>query len=119
MSFSWTFTCACLLVCLSLSGCALTSKASNFNGLKEVDGSDHLSHINMTKIALHFAIVLPFIGDGTLEGAVEDFTKEAKKEGAQRVRIVQSDETTLWWILPPLSFLFTPRLTNVAGDALR
>ena len=41
-----------------------------------------------------------------------------KNEGAQRVRIVQSNETTLWWILPPVSFVLTPRFTNVAGEAL-
>jgi CRISPR/Cas system CMR subunit Cmr6 (Cas7 group RAMP superfamily) len=72
----------------------------------------------MTKVALHFAVVQPFIGDASLKGAVREFTEEAKKEGAERVRIVQSDETTLWWILPPVSFLFTPKFTNVAGEAL-
>jgi hypothetical protein len=116
---SFTRTLAGFVICLSVAGCALTSKAPNFNGLKELDGSDHLSHINMTKVAVHCAIVLPCIGDASLEGAVEDFTAEAKKDGAQRVRIVQSNETTLWWILPPISFLLTPRFTNVAGDALR
>jgi hypothetical protein len=108
----------CLALCLSFSGCALTSKATNFNGLKYVDGSVPV-HINTTKVALHFGIVLPFLGDGTLDGAVADFTEEAINEGAKRVRIVQSNETTLWWILPPLSFIFTPRITNVAGDALK
>jgi hypothetical protein len=34
------------------------------------------------------------------------------------VRIVQSNETTLWWVLPPVSFILTPRFTNVAGEAL-
>ncbi|MGE0644477.1 MAG: hypothetical protein AB7P24_12485 [Nitrospira sp.] len=58
------------------------------------------------------------IGDASLDGAVEEFTKAAKQVGADRVRIVQSDETTLWWIFPPISFFFTPKLTNVAGDAL-
>ena len=100
-----------------LSGCALTSRASDFNGLRDVEGSDAV-HINMTKAAIHFAVVVPFIGDASLEGAVREFTEEAKKEGAERVRIVQSNETTLWWILPPVSFLFTPRFTNVAGEAL-
>jgi hypothetical protein len=105
------------LLLLSLSACALTSKAPDFNGLKDVEGSDAV-HINMTKVAVHFGIVVPFIGDASLEGAVRDFTKEAKNEGAERVRIVQSDETTLWWILPPISFVLTPRFTNVAGEAL-
>lgn len=108
---------AATILLLALSGCALTSRASDFSGLKDIDGSDAV-HINMTKAAIHFAVVQPFIGDASLKGAVRDFTEEAKKEGAERVRIVQSDETTLWWILPPVSFLFTPKFTNVAGEAL-
>lgn len=108
---------AATILFLALSGCALTSKAPDFNGLRDVEGSDPV-HINMTKVALHFGVVVPFIGDASLEGAVRDFTKEAKKEGAERVRIVQSDETTLWWVLPPVSFILTPRFTNVAGEAL-
>ena len=113
----YVLTFAGILLLLAGSGCALTSRAPDFNGLRDIDGSDAV-HINMTKVALHFGVVVPFIGDASLEGAVRDFTKEAKKEGAERVRIVQSDETTLWWILPPVSFLFTPRFTNVAGEAL-
>ncbi|HKT33763.1 MAG TPA: hypothetical protein VJR03_02950 [Nitrospira sp.] len=105
------------LVLLVLPGCALTSRAPDFNGMKDIDGSDAV-HINMTKAAIHFAVVEPFIGDASLEGAVRDFTEEARKEGARRVRIVQSNETTLWWILPPISFVLTPRFTNVAGEAL-
>jgi hypothetical protein len=108
---------ASTLLLLSLSGCALTSKAPDFSGLKDVEGSDAV-HINMTKAAVHFGVVVPFLGDASLEGAVRDFTEEAKKEGAKRVRIVQSNETTLWWILPPVSFVLTPRFTNVAGEAL-
>ena len=108
---------ACILFLICLSGCALTSRASDFNGLKDVEGSEAV-HLNMTKVAVHFAVVMPMIGDASLKGAVRDFTEEAKKEGAQRVRIVQSNETTLWWSLPPVSFLFTPRFTNVAGEAL-
>lgn len=107
------------MICsLLLSGCALTSTAPNFNGLHNFDGSEAPVHINLTKVALHFGVVLPLIGDASLDGTVEEFTKAAKKAGADRVRIVQSDETTLWWIFPPFSFLFTPKFTNVAGDAL-
>ena len=110
-------TLAGIVLLVMLSGCAFTSRAPDFNGLKDIDGSDAV-HINMTKAAVHFAVVQPFIGDASLEGAVRDFTEEAKKEGARRVRIVQSDETTLWWILPPISFVLTPKFTNVAGEAL-
>jgi hypothetical protein len=113
----YPLTLAGSLLLMAISGCAFTSRAPDFNGLKDIDGSDAV-HINMTKAAIHFAVVEPFIGDASLKGAVSDFTEEARKEGARRVRIVQSDETTLWWILPPVSFLFTPKFTNVAGEAL-
>jgi len=38
------------------------------------------------KSAVHFGVVVPFIGDASLEGAARDFTEEANKEGAKRVR---------------------------------
>lgn len=106
-----------ILSAVILSGCALSSKATDFSGLKSVDGANPV-HINMTKYALHLGIMWPMLGDARLEQAVADFTKEAKKLGATKVRIVQSDETSLWWILPPISLIVTPTWTNVAGDAV-
>ena len=34
----------------------------------------------MTKAAVHFGVVVPFIGDASLEGAVRDFTEEEKRK---------------------------------------
>jgi hypothetical protein len=106
-----------ILAAIVLSGCALSSKASDFSGLKSVDGANPV-HINLTKYALHLGVIWPMLGDARLDQAVADFTKEAKKLGATKVRIVQSDETRLWWILPPISLIVTPAWTNVAGDAV-
>ena len=75
---------AATMLLLALAGCAFTSRAQDFNGLKDIDGSDAV-HINMTKAAIHFAVVEPFIGDASLKGAVRDFTEEARKEGAERL----------------------------------
>ena len=52
---------ASTLLVVSLSGCAMTSKAPDFSGLKDVDGSEAV-HINMTKAALHFAVAMPLLG---------------------------------------------------------
>ena len=62
-----------VLFCLFMTGCAVTSKAPNFNGLKDIDGSDGPVHINMTKAAIHFAVAQPFIGDASLEGSGRRF----------------------------------------------
>ena len=112
---------ATVLVCLlliPLASCTVSSTASDFHGLRDVDGSIP-THINSTHYALQLFVALPLIGDASLKTAVSEFTKEAKELGGTRVRIVQSDTTRLWWILPPLSLIFTPSWTNVAGDVLR
>jgi hypothetical protein len=106
------------LVLVPLTSCTLSSRASDFQGLRDIDGSIP-THINSTHYALQLFVALPLIGDASLKTAVSEFTKEAKELGGTRVRIVQSDTTRLWWILPPLSLIFTPSWTNVAGDVLR
>jgi hypothetical protein len=106
------------ILLVPLSACTLSSTASDFHGLRDVDNSIP-THINSTHYALQLFVAVPFIGDASLKTAVSEFTREAKELGATRVRIVQSDTTRLWWIFPPLSFIFTPSWTNVAGDVLR
>lgn len=107
-----------LLVLIPLTSCTLSSTASDFHGLRDIDGSIP-THINSTHYALQLFVAVPFIGDASLKTAVSELAKEAKELGGTRLRIVQSDTTRLWWILPPLSFIFTPSWTTVAGDVLR
>jgi hypothetical protein len=100
------------------AGCSITSKATDFSGLKGLDG-DKVTHINTRNYAVHLFITKPLFGDATLQNTVKDFTEEAKKTGATKVRIVQSDEWTMWYLLPPLTLLFTPVTVDVAGDAIQ
>jgi hypothetical protein len=107
-----------VMLAAGMSACTLSSTASNFHGLRDIDNSIP-THINTTRYAVQLFVTLPFIGDASLKTAVAEFAREAKELGGTRVRIVQSDTTRLWWILPPLSFIFTPTWTNVAGDVMR
>ena len=99
------------------AGCSISSRATDFSGLKGLDG-DKVTHINTRNYAVHLFISKPLFGDATLQNTVKSFTAEAKKTGATKVRIVQSDEWTLWYLLPPLTLLFTPVTVDVAGDAI-
>ena len=99
------------------AGCSISSKATDFNGLKGLDG-DKVTHINTRNYAVHLLITRPLFGDATLQNTVKDFTKEAKAAGATKVRIVQSNEKVFWWILPPFTLILTPVTTDVAGDAI-
>jgi len=98
------------------AGCSMTSKATDFNGLTTPDGA--ASHLNTTNVAVNLLFTKPIVGDATLQETVSACTAEAKAEGASKVRIVQSHSTAYWWILPPISFVVQPVVTNVAADAL-
>jgi len=99
------------------AGCSISSTASDLRGIKGMDG-DKLTHINTRNYAIHLFMTKPLWGDATLNTTVQSFADEAKKHGATKVRIVQSDENTMWYLFPVLGFIFTPVATNVAGDAL-
>ncbi|MDQ6736040.1 MAG: hypothetical protein M3Z35_18325 [Nitrospirota bacterium] len=99
------------------TGCSISNVASDPRGVKGVDG-DHLTHINTRNFAIHLFMVKPIWGDATLSNTVQSFADEAKKSGATKVRIVQSDESVMWYFPPLLGFIFTPVYSNVAGDAL-
>lgn len=99
------------------TGCSISSQATDLRGMKGVDG-DKLTHINTRNYAIHLFMIKPLWGNATLQATVQSFADEAKKAGATKVRIVQSDETTMWYLIPLLGFIFTPVTTVVAGDAL-
>jgi hypothetical protein len=104
-------------VAAAAAGCSISSTATDFRGIKGVDG-DKLTHINTRNYAIHLFMTKPIWGDATLQATVQSFSDEAKKVGATKVRIVQSNETTMWYFPPLLGFIFTPVTTDVAGDAL-
>jgi hypothetical protein len=99
------------------AGCSISSQATDLRGIKGVDG-DKLTHINTRNYAIHLFMTKPVWGDATLQATVQSFADEAKKVGATKVRIVQSNETTMWYFPPILGFFLTPVTTDVAGDAI-
>jgi hypothetical protein len=99
------------------AGCSITNTASDLRGIKGVDG-DKLTHINTRNFAINLFMTKPIWGDASLNATVQSFADEAKKVGATKVRIVQSDESVMWYFPPLLGFIFTPVHSNVAGDAL-
>jgi hypothetical protein len=108
-----------MLVCVMGvgAGCTISNTASDLRGIKGVDG-DKLTHINTRNFAINLFVTKPIWGDASLTNTVQSFADEAKKVGATKVRIVQSDETVMWYFPPILGFIFTPVYSSVAGDAL-
>ena len=99
------------------AGCSISSTASDLRGIKGVNG-DKLAHINTRNYAINLFMTKPIWGDASLNATVQSFADEAKKAGATKIRIVQSNESVMWYFPPLLGFIFTPVYSNVAGDAL-
>lgn len=99
------------------AGCTITDTAADLRGIKGVDG-DKLMHINTRNYAVNLFMTTPMWGDASLNTTVQAFADEAKKNGATKVRIVQSDESVMWYFPPLLGFIFTPVYSSVAGDAM-
>ena len=99
------------------AGCTISDTAGDLRGIKGVDG-DKLTHIITRNYAINLFMTKPIVGDASLNATVQSFAEEAKKAGATKVRIVQSDESVMWYFPPLLGFIFTPVYSSVAGDAL-
>jgi hypothetical protein len=99
------------------AGCSITDTAADLRGIKGMDG-DRLTHINTRSYAINLFMTKPILGDASLNATVQNFADEAKKHGATKVRIVQSEESVMWYFPPLLGFIFTPVYSSVAGDAL-
>ena len=94
-----SFILACtLLLC---AACSTTRRATNFNGLS-TPGGKPIAHLNTSNLALHLLVTRPLLGDATLEGTVDDFTKAAKQENAGKIQIVQSSVFSWWFIFSAL-----------------
>jgi hypothetical protein len=108
-----------MLVCTlgAAAGCSISDTAGDLRGIKGIDG-DKLTHINTRNYAINLFMEKPILGDATLNATVQSFADQAKKAGATKVRIVQSDTSVMWYFPPILGFILTPVYTNVAGDAL-
>ena len=111
------------VICLALvaalcvvSGCSMTTMAKDYSGLTTPEGSPK-AHVSTTNVAVHVLFSKPVVGDATLPTVVKDCTTAAKNDGATKIRLVQSNVTTYWWILPPISFVIHPVVSNAAGDA--
>lgn len=106
---------ACLVVLCA--GCSRTLVATNFNGLSTPDG-EPIAHVSTSNLAIHLLGSQPLVGNATLMGTMDDFTKAVKEENGTNVRVVQSKVFNWWFLFPPFSFVLTPVTSNVAGDVL-
>lgn len=110
---------ALALVLFASNACSLTSVAKDFNGTITPDGSPRV-YLNTTNYAVHLGMgYYPVLGNATVEGSVDAFTKEARKNGGTRNAITNMSANNLWYIFPPFTFIITPVVADTYGYVYR
>jgi len=108
-----------LLALLCTAACTVTTRVTDLHGMPNTDGRRfELWQTSCYAMNLLFVIPIPFVGDDGIEHTVSELTEAAEAAGTGGVRIVQHEADNLWWIFPPLSFVFTPVVGRVTAEVL-
>jgi hypothetical protein len=104
-----------ILVAGTITGCAFSSTARNWNGLQ---GLDHQPtyYLTTTKVGVKLFIAVPFIGDMGISGLTRDMTAEIKAEGGNDVRIVEGTSESYFYGWPPFTWIITPVISTVSAE---
>ena len=103
----------------ALAACSTTTVGTKFNGIATSDGSPRVFQ-NTTNYAIHLGMgYYPVLGNGTVEGSINSFTDEARKNGGTKADITNMSANNFWYIFPPFTFLITPVVTDTYGYVYR
>ena len=104
-----------LLFVLAASGCTLHSHYTEFHELPGPLG-ERLEYQRTTTYSLCLFYLVPILGDPDIERTVGKFTAEAKARDGKFIDIQDTNRTTLWFVLPPITFIVHPVITEVQGQ---
>ncbi|HSQ00286.1 MAG TPA: hypothetical protein VL049_23955 [Candidatus Dormibacteraeota bacterium] len=104
-----------LLLAGTVTGCAFSSTARNWNGLNGLDDTPTY-YLVTTKVGMNLFIAVPFIGDMGIAGLTRDMTAEIKSEGGNDVRIVQGTSESYFYGWPPFTWVLTPVISTVSAE---
>jgi hypothetical protein len=102
---------AVLLAALLFPGCTFISHANDWNGLNSPDGTP-VHALTATTCGFQFLCFFPFLGPVQLDGTIDRATEQIRERGGDRVRLVFMGSSNYWWVLPPLSWLVTPVISE-------
>ncbi|MFK7740156.1 MAG: hypothetical protein AB8H80_07515 [Planctomycetota bacterium] len=102
------------LICAA-GACSFHSTATHWNGLRDADGKPIFVKAT-TNVGLNLLVILPILGNTTLETMVDETTAEIAKEGGSRVRVIQSGSENYWYGWSPFTWIITPIVTDVAFE---
>ena len=102
---------ACVLF-LFAGACTWHTTATRWNGRVGENGKPVFVKVT-TNVGLNLAVVIPAVGNITINEMVDENTKAIADAGGDRVRVVETAVENYWYGVPPVSWFFTPVITEV------
>ena len=111
---SWIRTIS-LLLFASASACSFYNTATHWNGLRDADGKPVFVKTT-TNIGVNLLIILPVLGNTTIDTMLDTTTLEIARNGGNRVRVIQSTAENYWYGWSPFTWIVTPVVTEIAVE---
>jgi hypothetical protein len=95
------------------TACSFHSTATHWNGLRDADGKPVFVKTT-TNIGFNLLVIVPLLGNTSIDSMLDETTAEIAKEGGDRVRVIQSGAENYWYGWSPFTWVITPIVTDVA-----
>ena len=105
----WAATALLLLT----TSCAFHSTATHWNGLRDADGKPVFVKTT-TNIGFNLLIIVPLLGNTSIDSMLDETTGAIASEGGDRVRVIQSGSENYWYGWSPFTWIITPIVTDIA-----
>jgi hypothetical protein len=94
------------------TSCAFHNTATHWNGLRDADGKPVYVK-QTTNIGFNLLVILPLLGNTSIDSMLDETTAEIASEGGDRVRVIQSNAENYWYGWSPFTWIVTPIVTDV------
>ena len=95
------------------TSCSFHSTATHWNGLRDADGKPVFVKVT-TNIGFNVLVLLPLLGNTSIDSMLDETTAEIASEGGDRVRVIQSGAENYWYGWSPFTWIITPIVTDIA-----
>lgn len=98
---------------LTTAACSFHSTATHWNGRVDETGKPVFVKTT-TNIGFNLLIILPLLGNTTIDSMIDEATAEIAKDDGDYVRVIQSSSENYWYGWSPFTWVITPIVTDVA-----
>ncbi len=111
---------AILMATLAAGACVTNVRSTQMARVETDGGGRPRAFQNTTTYAVHLVFGRwRLLGDGQTGAGVENFIARARSNGDDKVHITNVNTNIYWWVLPPISFVLTPIVTDAYGFVYR